>query len=333
MDIPFYQVDAFSKSPFGGNPAAVCILKSWPSDSVLLKIAAENNLSETAFIVVRSSSEPTKTQVKDTDENTDENTDEISDWDLRWFTPTVEIDLCGHATLATAHVLFKELKITCETLRFHTLSGVLEVIRSSERTDFPDMIEMLLPPIPVSQAFPKVSGDVPQAITNKATDALKTQTMASNRFDPPTTFVEIEKALDVKPIRISHSATNDVLLVEMSSAEEVAALSPNMQLLEPLSSFGLIATAAINPKSIPANFDNVDFVSRVFAPAVGIPEDPVTGAAHCSLVPYWSEKLGKSDLHCLQISARQGELFCRNLDHGISISGQAVTLIRGTLTI
>jgi PhzF family phenazine biosynthesis protein len=263
VEIPIYQVDAFSSAPFAGNPAAVCPLEEWLPDETLQAIAAENNLSETAFFV-----------------RTGERLA------LRWFTPGCEVDLCGHATLASAHVLFHELGaaegVTGDTVRFDTKSGELAVRRDGQRLamDFPSR-----PPQPVE-------------------------------VDPGLT-----RAMGGKPIEIL--AARDYLLV-YGSANEVRALTPNMEALARIDRFAFIATAP---------GEDCDFVSRFFAPAKGVPEDPVTGSAHCTLIPYWAAKLGKASLKARQISKRGGELFCRLNGDRVEIAGSAALFLRGRIFV
>jgi len=257
MRIPYFQVNAFTSQPFGGNPAGVCPLESWLPDSLLQEIAAENNLSETAFFVRQEAL-----------------------FHLRWFTPAVEVDLCGHATLASAFVLFSELDYSEQCITFKTLSGSLAATRRG------DLIELDFPSRPAAP-----SGDIEQ----------------------------LAQALGRKPSEVFKS--RDYLAVYPAAAD-VAALHPDMDLLARLDSLGIIATA---PDS------QVDFVSRFFAPRAGIPEDPVTGSAHCTLIPFWSGRLGKSELRAKQISRRGGDLFCRHAGDRVAIGGKAVAYCRGEI--
>jgi len=239
MQIPFYQVDAFTDKVFGGNPAAVCLLDKWPEDRVLQSIAAENNLSETAFLVGGG-----------------------EEYNLRWFTPTLEIDLCGHATLASAFVIFNFLSPDLAAVRFQTASGQLRVERAGEllMMDFP-----------------------------------------SRKAEKGGTVSGLADALGVPPVEVY--GARDILAVFESEAQ-VREMMPDFAALEKIkAAFAVIVTAP---------GEKVDFVSRFFAPNAGIPEDPVTGSAHCTLVPYWSARLGKKKLHALQVSARGGELFCED---------------------
>ena len=260
MHIPFYQVDAFTDKVFGGNPAAVCLLENWPEDRVLQNIAAENNLSETAFLVGGG-----------------------ADYDLRWFTPALEIDLCGHATLASAFVVFRFLEKDLAAVRFQTASGELRVARSGELLvmDFPARIAEKRDPVPGLAA-----------------------------------------ALGTGPSEIY--GARDILVV-FETETQVRALTPDFAALEKIKdAFAVIVTAP---------GERVDFVSRFFAPNAGIPEDPVTGSAHCTLVPYWSARLGKNKLHALQVSARGGEIFCEDRGDRVSMAGKAVLFARGELVL
>lgn len=257
--IKYYQIDAFTSSLFSGNPAGVCLLDEWLPDPLLQSIAAENNLSETAFVVQRDSF-----------------------FDLRWFTPALEVDLCGHATLAAAHVIFEHLGYRDPLVRFQTQSGMLSVTRDEDllTLDFPAR------PAAVCPAPPELCeglGAAP-AITAKARDYLAV-------FEDEKTVRELE---------------------------------PDMAALSRLDCLGVIATAP---------GEQCDFVSRFFAPRAGILEDPVTGSAHCTLVPYWAQRLGRTHLHALQVSPRGGELFCEHRGERIGIAGRAVTYSSGLLHI
>ena len=259
MELSIYQVDAFTRRVFSGNPAAICPLEHWLSDADLQAIARENNLSNTAFFVRRANS-----------------------IDLRWFTPVCEVELCGHATLASAYVLFHELKEAGDTLRFATKSGELVVRRDG------DLLTMNFP------ARPPQKTDVhPQLVT----------------------------ALGGEPIEIL--AARDYL-VRYRSEEEVRALAPDMEALKKIDRFAAIVTAP--------GID-CDFVSRFFAPAKGVPEDPVTGSAHCTLIPYWSKELGKTALHARQVGLRGGELFCQFDGDRVEIAGHAALFLRGRIQI
>jgi len=261
MKIPIYQIDAFTSEVFSGNPAAVCILDTWIDDEQLQSIATENNLSETAFLV----------------RNKD-------GFDLRWFTPTTEVDLCGHATLASAFVLFAYQGWPAEKITFQTRkSGQLVVYNRS------DLLEMDFPSRPVHR------------ITSPA---------------------GLTKALGVAPEEIFGSAED--LLVVFKSETAVGEVQPDFGMLEQVECRGIIITA---------RGDHSDFVSRFFAPRFGVPEDPVTGSAHCVLIPYWSSVLGKNDLHAFQVSKRGGELFCVNAGKRVKISGKATLYMEGTITI
>jgi PhzF family phenazine biosynthesis protein len=259
MNIPIYQIDAFTSQVFGGNPAAVCPLERWLDDATLQAIAAENNLAETAFFVPQDQG-----------------------YALRWFTPALEVDLCGHATLASAFVIFEELDPTRMAVTFATRSGDLTVKRDNDLLvmDFPALAPQ---PCAAPQALAAGLGAAPR---------------------------EVFAAMDY--------------LAVYDSQEQVRALRPDMALLAQLDRRGVIATA-------PGT--NADFVSRFFAPAAGIPEDPVTGSAHCMLTPYWSRRLGKSRLHALQVSARGGELFCEDRGARVTLTGRAVKFLYGTIVL
>jgi PhzF family phenazine biosynthesis protein len=258
MKIPYFAVDAFANKPFHGNPAGVCPLEKWPSDDAMQKIAAENNLPETAFFVPRG-----------------------NDFDLRWFSPTTEIDLCGHATLASAFVLFSELGFRGDTIRFHSGSGVLSVSREGEifTLDFPSR-----PPKPCA-----------------APDALV-------------------RGLGQQPIKILKA--RDYFCV-FADENNVSSLNPDFALLGTLDEKVIVT----------ASGRDCDFVSRFFAPTIGVPEDPVTGSSHCTLIPYWSEQLGKTNLFARQLSKRGGELFCRHAGERVLIGGKAVLYLRGQIEL
>jgi PhzF family phenazine biosynthesis protein len=259
VELPIYQVDAFASSVFSGNPAAICPLEAWLPDDTLQSIATENNLSETAYFVQKDGR-----------------------FELRWFTPGCEVDLCGHATLASAHVLFTELGYGGDTLRFETKSGELVVRREGDRLamDFPSR-----PPQPVTPA--------PELLNALGGDV-----------------VEVLAARDY--------------MVRYGSEREVRALSPNLEALKNIDRFAVIVTAP---------GDGCDFVSRFFAPAKGVPEDPVTGSAHCTLIPYWAGKLGKTELHARQVGRRGGELFCKLAGDRVVISGHAALFLRGRILV
>lgn len=261
MIIPIYQADAFTDKLFGGNPAAICPLTEWLPDELMQSIAKENNLAETAFFVKTGNS-----------------------YKLRWFTPEYEIDLCGHATLASAHILFTELGYEAAEVHFETMkAGVLHVKKEDDKytMDFPSR-----PPIPI---------------------------------EPPVGLID---ALGEKePLEVLRS--RDYFLVYQSE-DDIAQLSPDFFALSKMDTVGVIVTA-------PGK--EVDFVSRFFAPGAGIPEDPVTGSAHCNLIPYWAKKLGKDKLHAYQISARKGELWCELKGERVLMSGKAVTYLRGEIKV
>ena len=259
MHIPFYRVNSFAPEPFSGNPAGVCLLDKWLPDTLLQSIAAENNLSETAFLVSNG-----------------------EDYDLRWFSPAVEVDLCGHGTLASAHVIFDVVSKGLERVVFMSKSGRLSVEKQDGLLwlDFPS-----LKPAPCV---------VPDGL---------------------------ETALGVAPSNVL--AARDLMVV-FDNEQAIRDLNPDMEKIAHLDFHGLIVTA---PGS------RSDFVSRFFAPRIGIPEDPVTGSAHCTLIPYWAERLDKTDVHAFQLSRRGGELFCTYRGERVSIGGRAMTYCAGTITI
>jgi len=261
MNIPIYQADAFTDKLFGGNPAAICPLNEWLPDETMQKIAIENNLAETAFFVKNETG-----------------------YKLRWFTPEYEMDLCGHATLASAHILFTQLGYQADTIEFETVkAGTLIVKKDGDKytMDFPSR-----PPI---------------------------------HIEPPVGLVD---ALGEKqPLEVLRS--RDFFLV-YESENDIRDISPDFFALSKMDTVGVIVTA-------PGK--DVDFVSRFFAPGAGIPEDPVTGSAHCNLIPYWAEKLGKNKLHALQISSRKGELWCELKGDRVLMSGKAVTYLKGEIFV
>ena len=261
MNQHIYQVDAFTKAPFAGNPAAVCVLPEPASERWMQDVAREMNLSETAFLV-----------------GSDDG------YRLRWFTPLVEVDLCGHATLASAHVLWETGEAQPEaTIRFHTRSGLLSAKRDG------DWIELDFPATPVSAC------------------------------DPPSGLLD---GLGVSAKFVGRSKFD--YFVEVSSDAEVRALAPDFNALGQVDTRGVIVTSR-------SDSSECDFVSRFFAPATGVDEDPVTGSAHCALGPYWQSRLGKSEFSARQISARGGELRVSVDGDRVRIAGQAVTVMRATL--
>lgn len=263
MSLRITQVDAFTNRPFAGNPAGVCILPKPAEPAWMLDVAREMNLAETAFLV----------QQRD-------------GYDLRWFTPTVEVDLCGHATLASAHVLWEDghLKQNAQA-RFHTKSGLLTADKNDGWIDLD---------FPATPAKP---------------------------ISAPAGLVE---ALGAKPTFVGRSPFD--VFVEVESESTVRTLTPNLSAIAEIEARGVIVTSRGDGTS------KYDFVSRFFAPQSGVPEDPVTGSAHCALAPYWSAKLGKNELVAYQASSRGGELRLRLVGDRVTIGGQAVTVLRGELT-
>ncbi len=256
--LPIYQIDAFADRVFSGNPAAVCPLSEWLPDEVMQQVAAENNLSETAFFV----------QTGD------------ASCHLRWFTPVHEVDLCGHATLATAHLIFEKLNPAIDRIAFETLSGPLLVSRKGE------LIELDFPSRPAT----------PMAL--------------------PGGFAEAHGCLPMEFLR----ASKNMAVFEKES--DVQAFQPDLTYIKSLQGDGLIVTAP---------GDASDFVSRYFAPHVGIDEDPVTGSAHCTSVPYWAARLYKTRLQARQISQRGGALSCELVGDRVKMAGRAVLYMEGRI--
>jgi PhzF family phenazine biosynthesis protein len=261
MSLTVTQVDAFTSEPFKGNPAAVCVLPEEHDPEWMQNVAREMNLAETAFLLPRADG-----------------------YGLRWFTPTVEVDLCGHATLASAHVLWETGRLAAdETARFHTRSGLLTAVKRG------DWIELDFPATP----------DEP--------------------VEAPPGLAE---SLGVTPRYVGKSIFD--YLVELDSEESVRALRPDFGVMKKIGARGVIATS----RSADPGFD---FVSRYFAPAFGIDEDPVTGSTHCCLAPFWSRRLGKTSFRARQISARGGELKVDLDGDRVRLGGQAVTVLRAEL--
>jgi len=261
MRIPIFHVDAFTSRPFAGNPAAVMLLDQFREDNLLQEIAAENNLSETAFLVP-----------------------EGGDYRLRWFTPTTEVPLCGHATLASAAVVMQRLEPERDTVVFHSASGPLIVNRTETGyvMDFP--------------------------------------VRTSEQVSTPLALAE---ALRIEPIEVFKNEFNYLAL--LGSGQVLRALAPDMAALARLDRPGVIVTAP--------GEETYDFVSRYFAPAKGIPEDPVTGAAHCMLAPFWAKRLGKTTFHAFQASRRGGEITCRLEGNRVKLEGACVFYLEGEVEI
>jgi len=261
MKLRIFQVDTFTDKVFGGNQAAICPLDHWLPDNIMQKIAQENCVAETAFFIPKN-----------------------NDYEIRWFTPEIEMDLCGHATLAAAHIIVRHLVPQISTVNFHSKSGVLTV------TVEDDLLTLDLPsrkPTPT---------DVPKIILD---------------------------AIQVTPIEVLKS--RDYMLV-FENEEIIKGITPDQGILNQinLDPGGVIVTARGN---------DVDFVSRFFTPQASIFEDPVTGSAHCSLIPYWSQKLGKKSMSALQLSSRVGELQCKDLGERVLVSGRAITYLEGIIVI
>jgi PhzF family phenazine biosynthesis protein len=261
MPIPIYQVDAFTAKPFAGNPAGVCILAEPADPTWMQNVAREMNLSETAFILP-----------------------EADGYRLRWFTPAVEVDLCGHATLATAHILWETGRLTAnEGARFYTRSGLLKAKRKG------DFIELDFPAKPEESTAP---------------------------------LPGLAEALGLSPLYVCKNKFD--YLVEVESEDVVRNLKPDFSKLKEIEARGVIVTS--RSKTAP-----YDFISRFFAPRVGVNEDPVTGSAHCFLGPYWAKRLGKNEFFAYQASARGGEIGVQLSGARVFLSGRAATVIRGDL--
>ena len=259
MEIPLFQIDAFTGRVFGGNPAAVCPLKNWLNEAVLQAIAQENNLSETAFFVPAEDG-----------------------YHIRWFTPVAEVDLCGHATLATAYVILNIMDPSLSRVSFRSRSGILTVSKEG------DLLSMDFP------------------------------SQAPHPCDAPTDLLE---GLGKRPLEVLCS---EDFFVVFSNEREVREVVPDMTKLKNVSLRGVIVTAL---------GEESDFVSRFFAPKYGIPEDPVTGSAHCALTPYWSARLKKKALKAHQVSKRGGELFCSDHGERVMVAGRAVKYLEGMITL
>lgn len=259
-----YQVDAFTDQLFAGNPAAVLVLEEWLPDDLMLAITRENNLAETAFVKLR----------------------QDGTWDLRWFAPAHEVDFCGHATLATAHILFTEQGADSDII-FHTRVGELRVSKAARgyKLDIPRLAPEALESLPH----------------------------------------EIADILSMKPVGMFRNFEN--IFVDLGSAEAVRNFAPDLIAISKLGPVGLVVTGA------GADDADADFISRYFAPGAGIPEDPVTGSIHATLVPYWAGKLGRNRLMSYQASARGGWLDCELTEDRVLLSGNAVTFMEATIFI
>lgn len=260
MKLTLYQIDAFAEKVFEGNPAAVIPLQNWLNDEVMQKIALENNLSETAFFV------PVE-----------------AGFHIRWFTPLAEVNLCGHATLASAHVLFNHLNYTEKEIRFQSRSGILKVKKEG------DLIVLDFPASKMSEI------EVPE---------------------------NLQTAFNIQPKKCIKG--RDDLMLIFEKEEDILNLKPDFQKIIQSKTRGVIVTA----KS-----EKYNFVSRFFAPAVGVNEDPVTGSAHTILIPFWSNELRKNEMIAKQISGRGGILYCKNLGDRVEIGGKAVTYLMGEITV
>ncbi len=265
MALRMYQVDAFASQPFGGNPAAICSLEKCLPEAVMQAVTAENNLSETAFFVPR-------------------NGGDDASFDLRWFTPTTEAEMCGHATLGAARIIFSKVRPDARHIDFHTPSGRLGVARED------DVPTMDLPSSPLA----------------------------------PSELRDIASCVGARPAATLRSMYG---LAVFGSADHIRLMEPDFDRIAELDCDALIVSAPGDRGS------GVDFISRVFAPKVGIPEDPVTGSAHCVLTPYWSRRLGKRHLFARQVSKRGGEIDCRDLGDRVRIAGHVAPYLEGTLQL
>jgi PhzF family phenazine biosynthesis protein len=260
MKIKQFVVDAFARKPFTGNPAGVCLLDQWIDDSAMQNIAMENNLAETAFVVGAN-----------------------GEFHIRWFTPVVEVDLCGHATLATAHVIFQYTDYSSSEIAFQSRSGILKVRKESDRL-----------------------------VLNFPADTFRKSELSD----------AILAGIGERPKEIYFGKTDYMLVYDNEG--QIQNLTPDFNIIARAKARGIIVTA---------KGDSVDFVSRFFAPQSGINEDPVTGSAHTTLIPYWSERLKKPELTAKQISARGGDLYCKNLKERVEIAGNAITYLEGYINI
>jgi PhzF family phenazine biosynthesis protein len=258
MKLKIYQIDAFADHVFEGNPAAVIPLESWLPNEIMQKIAMENNLSETAFFVAKDDG-----------------------FHIRWFTPLAEVDLCGHATLASAHVIFNHLNYAENEISFDSRSGILKVKKEN------DLIVLNFPASPLTET------EIPENLKN---------------------------AFNYQPVK-GFKGRDDIMLV-FENEEQIVKLNPDFQQILASKTRGVITTAPSK---------NFDFVSRFFAPAVGVNEDPVTGSAHTMLIPYWSGVLGKNELTAKQVSTRGGIVHCKNCGDRVEIGGKAVTYLVGEI--
>jgi predicted PhzF superfamily epimerase YddE/YHI9 len=297
MRLKIYIANAFAGNQFGGNPAAVVPLKEWLSDELMQQIAAQNNLAETAYIIP-----------------------EGEDFRIRWFTPAVEVALCGHATLASAHIFFNHLDYGKGQISFHSKSGLLKVSKSADGKITLDF--------PADRPVPLNGKDAAKQSAEK--DSGKTA-LIQEGFAGPSTPVEKEsleipaligEALKNRPLEVYKSAFD--FLAVLKGQDEVEHLAPDLGLVASLPGRGLIVTA---------KGKTADFVSRCFFPQSGIDEDPVTGSAHTALVPYWANILGKTKLSAIQLSKRRGYLDCELIKDRVLMSGRAFTYLTGEINV
>ncbi|MBS1509924.1 MAG: PhzF family phenazine biosynthesis protein [Bacteroidetes bacterium] len=274
MTLTLYQIDAFTDVLFGGNPAAVIPLQEWISEELMQQLALENNLSETVFFV------PSKS--------------DAVDFEIRWFTPAIEINLCGHATLASAYVLFNMLNVEKNIIRFSSKSGILTVKRNN------DIIELDFP------------------------------SWKPKPFE--TDIALLQQILGVNSIKTVYRYRD--ILVELENQTAVKNCTPDFTLMKKHFDKMIITAVGDNGAVDATTGQPIDFVSRFFAPGAGIEEDPVTGSAHSQLIPYWSEKLNRSKMFALQLSPRGGKIWCEQIsDERVTMSGQAVFYMKGELVV
>jgi PhzF family phenazine biosynthesis protein len=280
MELEIYQIDAFCRELFSGNPAAVCPLASWPADALMQQIAAENNLAETAFYAP-----------------------EGDHYRIRWFTPTLEVDLCGHATLATAHVLYNYKGFTGDTIRFASRSGELKVKKDADRLtlDFPADTLTQIP----------VTDEMYTWFNKRPEEAYKGKTDYMLVFASEADIKNLQPNL---PVIATHTEARGVIATAPGAATTGNGAAP-----------GDTTTKTSAASKAGPSTDSPDFVSRFFGPQSGVPEDPVTGSAHTTLTPYWSKRLNKKTLTAQQLSARKGYLQCTDAGARTEISGQAFT--------
>lgn len=292
--IPYFEVLAFTNRMFGGNPAGICLLEDdWLPDELMQQIARENNLAETAFVIERA-----------------------NHFDLRWFTPAIEVDLCGHATLASAHVIFsRKFGVPPNSHAGRPRPAQKRRLAGDQPAESTETVDLPATRSP-SLEFHSRAGELKVSRQN---DLLELDFPSRPATAAEDSIDFVGQALRAKPERVLRE--RDYYAIFAREAD-VAALAPDLAAVAALDLQGVVVTAP---------GDKCDFVSRYFAPAAGIPEDPVTGSTHCTLIPYWSERLANKKLKARQISARVGELFCEDRGARVGIGGNAVTYLEGTI--